>query len=147
MQDKAVIKRLIEAMDTKLNKEYIHVYNSSIPFQDEVENVIETDGLYYSEPYWIDNLIILTKNKRYIRFSEILETEQWQDNEGQPYYQYIKGLSDILMVYKYNAEISETLRFAREVLQKGSIACFKFKQTYLFGKLGFRFSRFGYSWI
>ncbi len=115
---------------------------------DIIIDVIPTKGLYYSEPYWEKNLYFITEKSILIPAYAILDSEQWQDNQGpQAFYIFLKGMIDILSVYKYGIDNRETLVLAKNLLKKGHINCIFNTSGYLTGKWSFYFSNLGYSWI
>lgn len=130
-------------MKEKLKNEYIPVLESSFPFEDGVEDVISPQGSVYADEDWARKLVILTTGKRYIKFLDILCTEQWQEDLDQTYYQYIKGLISILTTFKFCESIENTLQFARYILQKGKIVGTKQGS----GRQEFTFCSHGYSWL
>ena len=129
----------------QLNK--THVGDCITPFQDDIVDVIATDGIPYSDSNWEKNLIIITKSGKFIPFSTILSSEQWQNNDEQPFHKLIKGLIDIIAVVKYNEDNNEVLKLARNILQVGLIEVATYTNGYLAGKQRFMFSRRGYRWF
>ena len=148
MQSKQEIRDLIKKNELALKEKYTSIYDINYSFESTIKDVIHTEGLFYSESYWLDNLNLITENDIFIPLYAILESKQWQNEfEEQPYFLYVEGMLDILSVYKFNASGRDTLNFAKYIFQQGKIDCIFPTHGFRTGKRCFFFSNFCYSWI
>lgn len=145
---KQELYRLEQEMSHRLrqqNKRYIGDFPTH--FQENIVDVIATDGIPYSDINWVKNLIIITGSDKFIPFSLILASEQWQKEDEQPYFKFVKGIIEILSVVKFNEDKNEVLKLAKSILQIGLIEGTTYTSGYLAGKQKFLFSKMGYRWF
>lgn len=144
MQSFDTITTLCSEFYKQLDKELVYFKKCDVPFEEDILDVFSVPGLYFSEKYWLENLVLVTTKGIYIPFQDIITTHHAPD-EFQSYVKFIEGIRTIARIYQYNSTPRATLKFILDILKRGKITCTRYIRGPYQGSYHFSFCQHCYS--